>query len=198
MNSLIASVITSRGFSITGKQSQERFMGLKLDHIREKILSENSHDIGDGLPSEVHSRIHEVFDNVQPVPHIESVVQTLKQEAIPYCVASSGPHEKMHMTLGNSGLLHLFESVLYSSTQVSRGKPHPDLFQLAASEMGFAVEKCVVIEDSLPGVLAARAAGIRVLGYVADPLSRKDEMLFNGAELFHDMREVPSLLGLED
>jgi HAD superfamily hydrolase (TIGR01509 family) len=135
-------------------------------------------------------------DGLQAIPHIETVLGVLKDARIPWCVASSGPVQKMHLTLGATGLLPHFESVLYSATMVERGKPFPDLFLHAASEMGFAPEECVVVEDAVPGVKAARAAGMRVFGYHGDPHSDRDGLAAAGATLFDDMRELPGLLGI--
>ncbi len=111
------------------------------------------------------------------------------------CVASQGEVEKMEQTLRVSGLGSCFEPArIFSASMVPNGKPAPDLFLHAARECGFRPEACVVVEDSETGVTAARAAGMRVLGYVADPrahgaLSASFARL--GVEVFHDMYEVP-------
>jgi len=199
MNGLVASILTQRGFPITGDQSQKRFMGLKLQVLREKILVEDKFDIGEGLAEEAYSRLDEIFKNdLKSIPFIKDVIEALKRNDIPYCVASSGTHGKMHMTLGITGLLPLFEGVLFSSTQVKRGKPYPDLFLLAAETMGYRAEKCVVVEDSVPGVQAARSANMRVMAYVIDKNSPKAELEAKGGELFDDMRNLPKLFGLTE
>jgi beta-phosphoglucomutase-like phosphatase (HAD superfamily) len=113
-----------------------------------------------------------------------------------YCVASSANVGKMHMTLGASGLLPLLDKVLFSASMVENGKPAPDLFLHAAREMGHAPERSIVIEDSVAGALAGRAAGMRVLGYAGDPLSDRQGLAEAGAELFDDMRRLPALLGV--
>ena len=82
-----------------------------------------------------------------------------------YCVASSGPHQKIRKTLGVTGLLPLFEGKIFSSTDVGKGKPEPDLFLHACSMMGYTPQQTIVIEDSLAGIQAARSAGMRVFVY---------------------------------
>lgn len=123
--------------------------------------------------------------HLEPVAGIEEALDTLYDEEVPTCVASSGDHEKMRLTLGLTGLYDRFEGRIYSATEVPRGKPAPDLFLHAAAQEGFAPEDCVVVEDSVPGVAAARAAGMRVLGFGEE---------LDADMVFSDMRELPQLL----
>ncbi len=83
----------------------------------------------------------------------------------PRCVASSTSLVPLKRNLTTAGLIDLFEPHVFSASQVARGKPHPDVFLFAAEELGFKPEKCLVIEDSVPGVLAAKAAGMPVVGF---------------------------------
>ena len=118
---------------------------------------------------------------LRPVPGVEAALDAI--DGTPTCVASSGDHAKMRFTLGLCGLYERFEGRIFSATQVEYGKPAPDLFELAAREMGFAPADCVVVEDSELGIQAARAAGMRALGYGVA-----------GDVTFHAMSELPSLL----
>ena len=111
---------------------------------------------------------------------------------LPVCVASSGEHEKMRLTLGLTGLLPRFEGRMFSATEVERGKPHPDLFLYAARSLGARPERCVVVEDSLPGVLAARAAGMTAFGLRGR--ARREAARRRRAAVFHAMEELPELL----
>jgi beta-phosphoglucomutase-like phosphatase (HAD superfamily) len=81
------------------------------------------------------------------------------------CVASSTSLAPLRRNLAIVGLLDLFDPHVFSASQVARGKPHPDVFLFAAERMGVAPRDCLVIEDSVPGVLAARAAGMVVAGF---------------------------------
>ena len=81
------------------------------------------------------------------------------------CVASSSEPPRIRHSLTLAGILHHFDPHIFSATQVKRGKPAPDLFLLAATSMGAAPAHCLVIEDSVAGVTAARAAGMSVLGF---------------------------------
>ena len=110
------------------------------------------------------------------------------------CVASSGSHERMDRTLGITGLRDRFDGRIFSALDVEHGKPAPDLFLHAASTMGVDPSGCVVIEDSVAGVEAAAAAGMRVLGY-GTGLAGPDALREAGAEVFAHMSDVPGLLG---
>jgi beta-phosphoglucomutase-like phosphatase (HAD superfamily) len=94
----------------------------------------------------------------------------------------------MTLTLGLCGLYEAFAGRLFSATWVPHGKPAPDVFLFAAREMGVAPSHCLVIEDSLPGIAAAQAAGMAVLGYGGNELAAA------GAQVFADVRELPDLL----
>jgi HAD superfamily hydrolase (TIGR01509 family) len=118
---------------------------------------------------------------LRPVAGVEAALDSL--DGIPTCVASSGDHDKMRLTLGLTGLLARFEGRIFSATQVATGKPAPDLFLLAAGSMGFEPADCVVVEDSAVGVAAARAAGMRVLGFGVE-----------ADAVFTDMALLPGLL----
>lgn len=123
---------------------------------------------------------------------VPGIHEALARIATPTCVASSGRHDKMRITLGVTGLLERFEGRIFAAADVSRAKPWPDLFLHAAARMGAAPEGCVVVEDSPRGVEAGVAAGMRVLGYA----SRTDAaaLAAAGAEVFVDMRDLPDLI----
>lgn len=110
------------------------------------------------------------------------------------CVASGGTHEKIRHSLDRTGLHEQFSGHIFSSTDVGRGKPAPDLFLYAAEHMGVHPNYCAVVEDSRPGVLAARAAGMRCFGF-AGGLTPEDRLKGNQTIVFHDMTHLPALLG---
>ena len=127
---------------------------------------------------------------VQPVDGIRAVLENL---TIPYCIASSGTHAKMHLTLGATDLLPFFEGRIFSATEVPRGKPAPDVFLLAAERMGALPARTAVIEDSVNGVLAGCAAGMTVFGFAG--LTEADKLIAAGASrTFSAMPELAALL----
>jgi HAD superfamily hydrolase (TIGR01509 family) len=92
----------------------------------------------------------------------------LRKRGVPVAVASSSPRERLQRTLGRAGLLESFD-VTVAGDEVSRGKPAPDMFLLAAARLGVDPGSCVVIEDSPPGVQAGRAAGMVTLAVCRVP-----------------------------
>ena len=92
-----------------------------------------------------------------------AAARELRGRGIPVGVASSSPRERLHRTLTRAGLLDAFD-VTVAGDEVSRGKPAPDMFLLAAERLGVAPEQCIVIEDSPPGVQAGLAAGMHTIG----------------------------------
>ena len=99
---------------------------------------------------------------LKPEPSVKRVIRELGDKV---CVASSGTHQKIRTSLNSAGLLSLFDGRIFSSEDVDRGKPFPDLFLHAATCMGVSPRSCCVIEDSAPGLQAAREAGMRSIHY---------------------------------
>ncbi|WP_372699640.1 HAD family hydrolase [Arthrobacter sp. JSM 101049] len=130
-----------------------------------------------------------------PVPGVVAVLDAVEAAGLRYCVASSGSHARMELTLGTTGLSDRFVGRIHSAEAVDRGKPWPDVFLHAAAREGVDPSGCVVIEDSVNGVLAARAAGMEVLGF-AGGLAGAEALRQAGATLFDEMADLPPLLGL--
>jgi HAD superfamily hydrolase (TIGR01509 family) len=131
---------------------------------------------------------------LQPVAGVKDAVVALQKAGVQTCVASSGSPEKMRFTLGLTGLWELFDGHIFSASEVPRGKPFPDLFLHAAIEMNVQPFACTVIEDSVPGIQAARSAGMRALAYAAAPYADRAALAAAGGELFDGMRQLPDLV----
>ena len=195
-NQRLAEILGEHGLAITMAQSRKRFMGRTMKSVADLVRAEDGIELGDDFPDRWMAGLPALFaGGVEAIPHVREAILALKAAGTPYCVASSAKVEKMHLTLGASGLLPLLGDVLFSAWMVERGKPAPDLFLHAARTMGHAPEGCAVIEDSVAGVVAGRAAGMRVLGYAADPLTDAEGLAEAGAVVFDDMRALPALLG---
>ena len=125
---------------------------------------------------------------------MKDAVTALQAAGFDTCVASSGTPEKMRFTLGLTGLWDLFDGRIFSAAQVPRGKPFPDLFLHAAISMNVQPFDCIVVEDSLPGVQAARAAGMKALAYAGEPYANRDALQQAGGQVFDDMKQLPGLV----
>jgi HAD superfamily hydrolase (TIGR01509 family) len=144
----------------------------------------------DGFTDEFHRRLRSALERaLRPVP---GILGTLVALQTPWCVASNGTHEDMRTRLGIAGLLAKFDPRLFSATEVKRPKPAPDLFVHAAAAMGAAPDRCVVVEDSVPGVEAGVAAGMTVFGFTR--ITEADALRNAGANVFDDMSLLPDRL----
>src|ERR1700730_10554916 len=103
-----------------------------------------------------------IAQHLQMIPGIS---QALDAIACRICVASSGAKGRIRSTLKKAGLFERFHPHIFSASVVARGKPFPDLFLHAAAQMRVDPRRCVVVEDSMPGVTAAVAANMRVIGF---------------------------------
>lgn len=193
-NRILSLWLSEAGLPVSYEDCRRLYSGRSMKSVQEEI-EEAGHALGFDLAERWYGALDTIFGaDVEAVPHIEIVLDDLRARSVTWCVASSARTEKMHLTLGASGLIGHFSDVLYSATMVSRGKPFPDLFLHAAGAMGFAPQDCVVIEDSVPGTKAGVAAGMRVYSYFADPLSNRDGLAEAGGILFDDMRDLPRLM----
>ncbi|HYU11360.1 MAG TPA: HAD family hydrolase [Stellaceae bacterium] len=109
-------------------------------------------------------RLWPLFESeLRAIPGVTAVLDAL---TCPTCVASSGRPDRLRHVLSLVGLFERFYPNIFSAVEVTHGKPAPDLFLHAAQRMGVSPARCVVIEDSLPGVTAAVAAGMTVIGFI--------------------------------
>ncbi|MES1991704.1 MAG: HAD family phosphatase [Pseudomonadota bacterium] len=195
-NQLLVKVLAEDGFEISYEDCRRLFVGKTLEAVMAHVEAAIGRPLAPQWPEHVRDETLKAFSGgINAVPDVREVLVALKAKGVPYCVASSGKFEKMRFTLGSSDLLPLVADVLFSAEQVGRGKPWPDLFLFAAKSMGFAPAECVVIEDSVPGVEAAVAAGMSVLGYAGDPHTDADALKAKGAHVFYDMNALIGLLG---
>ena len=191
-NQVFCEALAAEGLAVELSDIVRLLKGLSLKACGDVIRREFDLDLSAAFFDRLQQRTYERFRReLQAVPGVGEAMQALK---LPYCVASSGTFEKMRLTLGLTGLLCHVDGRLFSASQVKRGKPQPDLFLYAARAMAVAPGRCVVVEDSRPGVQAARAAGMRVLGFAGTMLADAHELADAGAEVFNDMAALPNLV----
>jgi HAD superfamily hydrolase (TIGR01509 family) len=189
-NRVLAGSLSEIGLPTTLESSMRDYMGRSWPACVEIFEARLGRPLPAGFEAEFWARLDSALRaELRAVPGIH---EALERILTPTCVASSGRIDKMRVTLGVTGLLERFEGRIFSAADVPRAKPWPDLFLHAAQRMGAAPATCAVVEDSPRGVEAGVAAGMRVLGYA----ERTDAAVLAsaGAEVFHDMRELPRLL----
>jgi HAD superfamily hydrolase (TIGR01509 family) len=180
------------GFSLPSAEALGRFRGAKMADIVRLIEEQIGRPTPADFVPELRRRQAEVFAReLRPVDGIHAALAELPMAR---CVASSGPPEKIRLSLTLTGLLESFGNHIFSSYDIGSWKPAPDLFLHAALRMGAAPHECVVVEDSLVGVQAGVAAGMRVLGFAGVAGSRGRTLAEAGAEVFADMRRLPGLI----
>lgn len=190
---LEAEAITELGLPMTPEECYEQFLGLSVEKMMALVEERLGHPIPAGWEEGLVARVYEAFEKeLQPVPGVSEAVDAIETDT---CVASSGTHERLKLALSVTGLYERFKSRIFSATEVERGKPAPDLFLHAATQMGHDPINCCVVEDSQPGVKAARTAGMYVFAYAAmTPVH-----LLEGPHttVFSDMSELPNLIVTE-
>ncbi|WP_131784090.1 HAD family hydrolase [Legionella gresilensis] len=159
-------LLRSMGYSISIEESIRRFTGINTKDFRKIILAEVDISISDDFFEQRKRELIKSFE-LHLKPLIEPVLIKLTTEKIKKCVASSSSKERVIKSLQLTDQFKFFsESSIFVSDQVQRGKPKPDLFIFAAKQMGCAPENCIVIEDSVPGIKAAMAAKMNVIGFL--------------------------------
>ncbi|MER9411077.1 HAD family phosphatase [Mesorhizobium sp. M0589] len=194
-NRRLAEWFVAAGYPTTFEYCRKYFSGRSMASVQKEIEETTTVRLGADFVDRWNAGLPELFAHgVEAIPYVRDFIEAVRAAGIPYCVATSARISKMHITLGQTGLLPLFEHAMFSSTMVGRGKPFPDLFLHAAKTMGFAPADCIVIEDSVAGTQAGIAAGMRVYSYHGDPYSDRDGLAGAGGVLFDDMRELAGLV----
>lgn len=192
-NRLLAAYLTELGHPTSYEESIRDYMGSAMHRIHELVLDRTGQRLPENFDDVFHARVFAAFEQeLVAVGGASEVLEKLAADGVPYCVASSGSHERIRVGHRTTGLDRWFDDGrIFSSQDVGRGKPAPDLFLYAAERMGIAPERCVVVEDSPLGVQAAVAAGMDVYGFTAMTPAEK---LAGADRFFSDMGELAGLL----
>jgi len=196
-NRVLAAALSEAGHPTTEAECRARFIGLSIPSVIARVEAESGHPLPAGFEEALRERDRAAFAaELKAVPGIRDAVARIP---LPRCVASSGAPEKIRHSLALTGLLDLFAPHLFSAHAVARGKPAPDLFLHAAAAMGAAPGRTAVVEDSVNGVRAGRAAGMTVFGFAGASHAGAgygDSLRDAGAAaVFNDMAALPGLLG---
>lgn len=187
-----ANALTEIGFAITRDQVVDRFAGVPSDAMYATIEAE----MGRKLPPDFEARVKEtVLQKYRTdLQSIDGVGDVLAGLPVAKCVASSSNPAKLALGLIETGLFEALYPNIFSTALVPRGKPHPDIFEYAAKAMGANPSECLVVEDSIAGITAAKVAGMRSIGFVGGSHVKSghdDRLVGAGAEaVIKDIRKL--------
>ncbi|MEV3861382.1 HAD family hydrolase [Streptomyces sp. NPDC050095] len=197
-NTVLAAYLTEVGHPTSYEETLRDYMGGALHRVHDTVRERTGRALPEEFDQELMRRTLEAFErSLEPVDGVVEVLEKLEADGVPFCLASSGRHERIAAGHRKTGLDRWFGvgrgpvGNVFSAEDVGRGKPAPDLFLYAAERMGVAPEKCVVVEDSPLGVQAAVAAGMDVYGFTAMTPAAG---LGAATGFFADMRELPQLV----
>jgi HAD superfamily hydrolase (TIGR01509 family) len=159
----LSQVLAGYGINLGVDQALDLFLGRSVAAVLEHFEA-----LGCTIPEQFSTELRvgvraAFFSALSPIEGVSSVLEGLQ---IPHCVASSSDVDRVSFSLSLTGLASHFDGRLYTSQMVERGKPAPDLFLYAAKRMQADPSRTLVIEDSISGVRAGKAAGMTVWGFV--------------------------------
>jgi HAD superfamily hydrolase (TIGR01509 family) len=161
---LEVTMLSEAGITITADEIADRYCGISMKAMLADLEARYRRPLGKAFSAAHARRFAAICETeLEAMPGVVALLEQLKWQR---CVASSSAPDRLRHTLGLTGLYHRFDPHVFSATMVANGKPAPDLFLYAAARMGAAPARSAVIEDSVPGVRAAVAAGMTAIGFV--------------------------------
>jgi HAD superfamily hydrolase (TIGR01509 family) len=168
-SAVLAEALTRVGLRISAETVARRYHGRRPADIFAAVETAAGRKLPPDLPAAVAAETRRRFRaELRPLPHVAHALTWVRG---PKAVASSSPHDRIRAGLEAAGLIRYFESRVFSASDVPNGKPAPDLFRFAAARLGVGPTDCIVVEDSVPGVTAAVAAGMTAIGFVGGHLT---------------------------
>ncbi len=185
------------GYPISTEDFIHRFAGSGWPEIKARLHQERGAAFVEAIPLDwIGARQDRLFDEqLQAIPHVAAAIKAMD---LPVCVASGSGMDRLEHTLKKTGLWDRFAGHVYSASMVAHGKPAPDLFLYAAAQMGVDPARCLVIEDGMPGIQGAKAAGMTVFGFLGgshiSPAWRERMKVASPDVIFDDMRDLPEMV----
>lgn len=162
-NEVFALLLREQGICMTQQEALARFVGRKLAECIAEVELESGIKLPSSFIPDLRRRTAAIFKKqLKPVVGALDLVKSLR---VPICVASSGPRDKIQLSLTLTGLLPYFAGRIFSSYELGSWKPEPAIFLHAAEQLSCPPVECLVVEDSFAGVQAALAAGMHVVAF---------------------------------
>ena len=157
---MLVEELAQRNVSIDLAYVARHFLGRSYPTVLAEIRRSFGIDLPLEFEEQYRARLLAAFEReLRIMPGVQEMLAALD---LPVCVATSSSPRRVEMSLRLVGLWERLGAVTFTAQEVAHGKPAPDLFLHAAARMGAAPAECLVVEDSLPGIRAAHAAGMRV------------------------------------
>jgi HAD superfamily hydrolase (TIGR01509 family) len=178
-----STVLQKYGVNISPEEMAADFTGKSEKQMVLEIGQKHQISFPMGILDEIQDLYFELAAELQPMPGLVGILDLLRKHNIPMGIASSGTPERIDFSLKVTGLDRYF-AVRCSASEVTHGKPAPDLFLLTAARIGIAPENCLVVEDSVFGIQGAKAAGMKAAGYTSSHAA--ELLLKSGADFIFD------------
>ncbi|MEN8723448.1 MAG: HAD family phosphatase [Alphaproteobacteria bacterium] len=192
-NRVLCDGINDLGIRMSLDEVMHRYIGMTLDGVFVDIEKRLGRPLPEGWGAELDRVADAAFEqDLQPIDGIIDALHVLRDHGYDMAMASNGRRVRFDESLRIVGLADWFSGLRFSGTEVAHPKPAPDLFLSAADAMGRRPSDCIVIEDSLTGVRAARHAGMRVIHYA--PEGPKAQAVGMSARTLHRMEQLPVLI----
>lgn len=190
--SVLMAALAEHGVHVDLEHCYNHFTGRSFPTVAKGIREHFSVALPQTFEQTYRSRLLDAFgENLKPTDGVAELLASLR---LPICVATSSSPKRAARSLALAGLDHFFGKLLFTASQVEHGKPAPDLFLFAARQLGATPARCLVIEDSLPGVHAGLAAGMQVLRYTGGShLKGRTVEHIDSVPIFDDWKELQTL-----
>jgi len=193
-NTVMRDSLATHGLSLELHEVMSLFVGGTIQSCYEQAKKLGA-DLPDSWVADIYDEMYmRLSKDVTIIPGVTQVLDQLDSAGIPYAVGSNGPHAKMAITLAKTGMLTRLEGRIVSREDVTRPKPAPDIYLRAAQLLGQSPEHCIVIEDSISGAKAGKAAGMVTWGFIAETSEASLSPICDAT--FRNMSELPLLLNL--
>ncbi|MFZ8198699.1 HAD family hydrolase [Alteromonas portus] len=187
---VLISMLYDLGVEIDGDYFDTHFLGKSYESAKAQIAEDFNTRLPEAFRDDYLTALLTVFaEELVPTPGLETILQRL---LVKKCIATSSHPERVTFSLRTTALDKVFNGYVTTSAEVTRGKPAPDIFLLAAEKMGVSPEKCLVIEDSDAGIEGALSAGMSVVKYTgASHLETGQPVIFEGVPVIEHWHDLP-------
>ncbi|OIR03399.1 fructose-1-phosphate phosphatase YqaB [mine drainage metagenome] len=184
-----------RNRSFTSQEFIEHFNGKTNADVLKYIFHPNLTAEETHRYTEEKEKIYrEIYaPHIKPVAGLINLLELLHQQNIPMVIATSGIPVNIEFMLQHIPIAKYFKTII-NSTHISHGKPHPEIYQIAAKELGFAPEKCIAFEDAVAGVQSAKSAGLKTIALTTThqptELKQADKIVKDFTEITMEMMQA--------